>query len=279
VAEHFVVTPELVEQYSADGVVMLRNAVSPDWIEVLGRGMDRGLANPTARARTWNRDEQGGTTHYDGQAWLHIPEYKDFVLNGPLGAIAGEVMGCSRINFFFDTIFVRTTGVQFRTPFHQDEPYWSVEGFDCSSAWMPLNPVEKRSSLEFVKGSHRWNNTYEQVSFGAMVGDVRDEVNFGSEAEPFPDVEGDRNSFEILSWDMAPGDVALFNARMIHGGSGLLAPDRDLRVFNTQWLGDDARVCFRPEGMDPDHSEVMTAQGLSPGDRVGTDMYPLVWWR
>ena len=26
--------------------------------------------------------------------------------------------------------------------------------------------------------------------------------------------------------------------------------------------------------MDPDHSEVMTKQGLKPGDRPGTELYP-----
>ena len=73
---------------------------------------------------------------------------------------------------------------------------------------------------------------------------------------------------------MAPGDCVAFNGRIIHGGSGNLAPDRDLKVFNTQWLGDDVRVCFREEGMDPDHSAVMREQGLEHGDRIGTDLYP-----
>jgi ectoine hydroxylase-related dioxygenase (phytanoyl-CoA dioxygenase family) len=78
---------------------------------------------------------------------------------------------------------------------------------------------------------------------------------------------------------MEPGDVVVFNGRMVHGGSGNLAPDRDLKVFNTQWLGDDVRVVFRPEGMSPDHSAAMTAAGLSSGDRIGTDLYPQLWRR
>ncbi|MCP4794135.1 MAG: hypothetical protein GY882_12520, partial [Actinomycetia bacterium] len=80
-------------------------------------------------------------------------------------------------------------------------------------------------------------------------------------------------------WAMEPGDVVVFNARIVHGGSGNLAPDRELKVFNTQWLGDDVRVLFRPEGMDPDNSAVMTEVGLSSGDRIGTDLYPELWRR
>ena len=121
-----------------------------------------------------------------------------------------------------------------------------------------------------------------QTNFGALTGDERDQVVYDQvedNLEPFPDIEGNREQYEILSWDMEPGDVAIFNARMIHGGSGLLHPDRDLKVFNTQWLGDDVRVMFRPEGMDPDHSQVMTEHGLAPGDRVGGPLYPELWRR
>ena len=50
-------------------------------------------------------------------------------------------------------------------------------------------------------------------------------------------------------------------------------------MFNTQWLGDDVRVLFRPEGMGPDNTAVMTEVGLSSGDRIGTDLYPELWRR
>ncbi|MCH2412537.1 MAG: phytanoyl-CoA dioxygenase family protein, partial [Acidimicrobiales bacterium] len=126
----------------------------------------------------------------------------------------------------------------------------------------------------------RWPG-FRQIAGGSVNGDVRDQVGYdeGDDRAPFPDIEGDRAAYEILSWDMEPGDVVVFNGRMVHGGSGNLAPDRDLKVFNTQWLGDDVRVLFRPEGMSPDHSAAMTEVGLSSGDRIGTDLYPQLWRR
>ncbi|MEM7093020.1 MAG: phytanoyl-CoA dioxygenase family protein [Actinomycetota bacterium] len=274
----FVVEPADIKTYSTDGVVCLRQAISEEWIELLRRGLARNQDSPSPRGRLWNRSEDGQTTFYDSQSWQAIEEYRAFVEDSPMASIVGRVMGCSSINFFFDAIFTRTIGTQFRTPFHQDEPYWSVDGFDCSSAWMPLDPVEQRSALEFVRGSHRWPQRFEQENFGALTGDDRDQVAYdGVEVVPFPDVEGQREDFDIVSWEMEPGDIALFNARIIHGGSGLLAADRQLRVFNTQWLGDDVRVCFRPTGMDPDHREVMNEIGLTPGDRVDSDLYPRLW--
>ncbi|MEO0363259.1 MAG: phytanoyl-CoA dioxygenase family protein, partial [Pseudomonadota bacterium] len=235
------------------------------------------IADPSERSRIWDRDAEGRVCFYDSQVWRRVEAYRDFAMNSPCAEICGALMGARSVHFFFDAVFVRTPGAQFRTPFHQDEPYWSVEGHDTVSVWMPLVPVEKKSALEFVRGSHLWGKRYRQTNFGALTGDARDQVAFGEELEPFPDIEGDRDAYDILSWDMAPGDAVFFNARIIHGGSGNLAPDRELKVFNTQWLGDDVRITFRPEGMDPDHSEAMTAVGLKPGDRPGTDLYPEVW--
>ena len=48
---------------------------------------------------------------------------------------------------------------------------------------------------------------------------------------------------------------------------------------SSQGLGDDVRVLFRAEGMDLDNSAVMAEVGLSPGDRIDTDLYPQLWRR
>ena len=271
------ITDELIDEFHANGAVCVPNEISPDWIDQLRTGMAKNLDAPGPRARLWDRDAEGNTSRYDSQMWQNIPEYRRFITESPMAEIAGRILRSSTINFFFDAIFVRSPGNRFRTPFHQDEPYWSVTGYDTCSAWLPLVPVEKRSALEFVKGSHLWEGRLHQPNFGGLTGDDRDQVDYGTDSEPFPDIEGERHRYDILSWEMEPGDVAIFNARTIHGGSGNLAPDRDLQVFNTKWVGDDVRVIFRPEGMDPDHQETMTAVGLAPGDRLGTDLYPKVW--
>ena len=274
------VTDKDTEDFRRDGVVLLTGAFERKWIDLLRQGVQENIANPSERGRLWDRDEQGRTCFYDSQVWREISPYRNFVLESRCAEIAGRLMNCSRVNFFFDAVFVRSPGSQFRTPWHQDEPYWSVEGFDTCSIWMPLVPVEKKSALEFVRGSHRWPQEFRQTNFGALTGDERDQVVFeDAGAEPFPDIEHNRGDYDILSWAMEPGDCVAFNARIIHGGSGNLSTGRELKVFNTQWLGDDVRIKFRERGMDPDHSSVMTEFGLAPGDRPGTELYPQVWTR
>ena len=132
----------MIGKYSDDCVLLLKKCFHTEWIKKLKKGLKKNLMAPSQRARVWNRDIEGRTYLYDSQVWLKIHEYKDFVLNSPCGEIAGRLMGSSILTFFFDAIFVRTSGSHFRTPFHQDEPYWSVKGFDTCSVWMPLVKVE-----------------------------------------------------------------------------------------------------------------------------------------
>lgn len=272
------VTKADVDAFDRDGAVCLRGVIDETWITRLLEGVEHTLHHPSPRGRLWDRDDQGRESRYDSQVWRTRPEYGDFVLESPLAEIAGRLMKSQRVHFFFDAMFARAPGTQFRTPFHQDEPYWSVEGFQTCSSWTPLVPVAKESALELVRGSHRWNQKYRQTNFGTLTGDSRDDVEFDEDGTvPFPDIEAERDAYDIASWDMEPGDVVCFNGRTIHGGSGRLPAGRELKVFNTKWAGDDVRVKFRTTGMDPDHTEVMTKAGLVEGDPLGTDLYPQVW--
>lgn len=273
--DDYTLPEQAAQDFAEHGVALLRQAIAPRWVDKLRVGMEKHLANPTARQRVWARDERGPICIYDNQAWRQIAEYREFVEQSPIAEIAARTMGAERINFFYDAIFVRVRDAQFRTPFHQDEPYWSVRGFNTCSIWMPLVAVEKQSALELVRGSHRWQQNFHQKDFSELTQDERDRhAAADATRAAFPDIDGDRDRYDIVSWAMEPGDCVAFNARTIHGGSGRLARGRELKVFNTQWLGDDVRVCFRPEGMDPDHSQVMTEWGLKPGDRIGTELYP-----
>jgi ectoine hydroxylase-related dioxygenase (phytanoyl-CoA dioxygenase family) len=277
------ITSDEIETYHRDGVVLLPEMFDADWIELLQTGLIANCENPTDRSRVWNRDTEGRTMFWDSQAWQGIEQYRRFIFDSPAAQIAGKLMGSKHINFFFDAVFVRSAGSQFATPWHQDEPYWSVEGYDTCTIWMPLVPVKQENALAYVPGSHRQDSVFYQYNFGDLNPDGKtnvDQVDFSGVAEKeFPDIDADRENFGVVSWNMEPGDCVAFNSRIIHGGSGKLDEDRELRVFTSKWLGDDVRIKFRECGMDPDHSAIMTEYGLKPGDRPGTDLYPQIWSR
>jgi ectoine hydroxylase-related dioxygenase (phytanoyl-CoA dioxygenase family) len=220
---------------------------------------------------------------WDSMAWQGVAEYQRFVFESPAAEIAGRLLRSRQVHFYFDAVFVRSPGSQFETPWHQDEPYWSVEGHDTCTVWMPLVPVEAKNALAFVPGSHKAGVVLDQPDFGTLNPDDKADVDrsdFSAIAEAdIPDIDADREAHGVVSWDMKPGDCVVFNSRILHGGSGLLDPDTELRVFTSKWLGDDVRIAFRDEGMDPDFSEIMIEHGLAHGDPPGTDLLPLLWSR
>lgn len=275
------ITPSEITTYHQDGVVLLPSMFDDEWIRLLQDGLSANCENPSNRSRVWDRDTAGRTMFYDSQAWQGINEYRQFIFDSPAAHIAAQLMGSAAINFYFDAVFVRSPGSQFATPWHQDEPYWSVEGYDTCTLWMPLVPVKRENALAYVPGSHRLDSIFNQFNFGNLNPDGRsgiDQVDFSTVAQAtFPDISANPQAFGVVSWDMQPGDCVVFNSRIMHGGSGKLDEDQELRVFTTKWLGDDVRIKFRECGMDPDHSAVMIEQGLKPGDRPGTDLYPKVW--
>ncbi len=270
-----------IEQFRRNGVVKLSGVFDPVWIDLLTKGLDRHLKAPTERARIWDRDDHDRTMFWDSMAWHNVVEYQQFVFESPAAELAGRLLGSSAINFFFDAVFIRSAGSQFETPWHQDEPYWSVRGHDTCTVWMPLVPVAAENALAFVPGSHLSNKVFDQYDFGSLNPDDKTDVDrsdFSAIAEAdVPDISADPERFGVVSWDMEPGDCVVFNSRILHGGSGKLPPERGLKVFTSKWLGDDVDIKFRDEGMDPDFSQIMANHGLASGDRPGTDLLPRVW--
>ena len=272
------ITTEEVDTYHRDGVLLLKGMFDKKWIELLNKGLDANCKSPTERSRIWNKDALGHTMFYDTLAWREIEEYKKFIFNSPAAKICGQLMNSKTVNFFFDAIFVRSPGTKFESPWHQDEPYWSIEGYDACTLWMPLVPVEQKNCLSFVPGSHLFKSIFNQKNFGELTGHPKDQVDFSKVAnQEFPDINANPERFGVVSWEMQLGDCIAFNGRTMHGGSGKLDSDRNLRIFTTKWLGDDARIKFRNYGMDPDFSSLMIEKGLKSGDRPDTDLYPQIW--
>ena len=189
------ITDDEVATYHSDGVVLLRSMFDQEWIDVLNEGLDVQMAAPTERARVWDRDAQGRTMFWDSQAWLGVEHYQRFVFDSPAAEIVGRIMGASEVNFFFDAVFVRSPGSKFSTPWHQDEPYWSIDGYDSCTIWMPLVPVAERSALAFVPGSHVGTPIWKHDNFGNLNPDDHDhvdQVDFSSMSQhEVPDIDED----------------------------------------------------------------------------------------
>ncbi|MGB2304588.1 MAG: phytanoyl-CoA dioxygenase, partial [Candidatus Puniceispirillales bacterium] len=75
---------QVIADFRSDGAVKLEG-VFTDWVEHLRQGVERNMANPSWRERTYQPDDGSAPFFQDYCVWSQVPEYKDFVLESPLG--------------------------------------------------------------------------------------------------------------------------------------------------------------------------------------------------
>ena len=93
----------------------------------------------------------------------------------------------------------------------------------------------------------------------------------GGGFETMPDIEAKRDDYEILSWDLEPGDAIVFHYLTVHGAPGNPGAGRR-RAFSSRWLGDDARFAERPGTTSPPFPGI----GQADGERLREDWFPTV---
>lgn len=255
-------TGDEIASFERDGVICCRAVIPEVWLGRVGAAIERNLAAPSALSDFISLPERG--YHNDIFMWLVDDDYRAFVLESPAAALARQVLGSSGVTFFYDQLFVKEQGADVPTPWHHDLTFWPVVGDDVCSIWMPLDPVGRESSgLEYVRGSHRWPNRYQAIT------PDHNEFMVDPDLEEPPDVDGDRAAYDLVSWEMEPGDALIFHPLVVHGSSGNGHGRHRRRALATRWFGDDVRYDPRPATMPlpPDH-------GLAPGDKFGGPMFP-----
>lgn len=258
-----------VEAFQRDGAVCLRGIFTA-WISSLERGVEANMAAPGDYGAENTKPDEPGRFFDDYCNWRRIPEFERFVLESDAARIAAEVMGSRTAQFFHEHVLVKEPGTEKRTPWHQDIPYYCVEGHQTVSFWMPLDPVPRETSLQIIKGSHHWDKMVRPVKWLSDADFYDDEDAFMD----LPDIDAEPDRHEIVSWALAPGDAVLFSFRAVHGAAGNPTGARR-RAFSHRWLGDDARFAERRGRTSPPFPGI----GQRAGERLREDWFPVLWPR
>ena len=270
---HGAVTDGDRETYQREGIVLVKNAFEPRWIDQLLKGFERirtmsddeicelpaeflerdpALKREIAAIKSSSLDERrqyteqsAGFIRYKYMYWW-VPEFRDFIHQSPAAAIVADVIGSKTLRYFVDAIFMKKAGCDTKTYWHADQPAWPVSGEQVPTMWMPLLPVDaKLSSLEYIAGSHRnlqqpapWPNTYNAK-----------QTTRPDNRASFFDWETRRDDPEVTftAYDMEPGDVVILHPAIQHGGGPNLHPTQPRIAYSTRWFGDDVRWDPKPE--------------------------------
>ena len=231
----------VVDAFQKDGCAVLRGFFTP-WLEDLREGVEENIANPSFRERTYHPEDGTAAFFQDFCNWDRIAGYRALVRGSPMSRIAARLMGSNTARIFHDHVLVKEPGNSIATPWHQDQPYYLVEGEQTVSFWVPLDPVPRDRTIEFAAGSHRRGKIYRAERFdGSNLYD-------GDTSERVPDIEGSKQGRDIRGWAVEPGDAVAFSFRCLHGAPANRSDTRR-RVISVRWVGDDARFKIRPNRM------------------------------
>jgi ectoine hydroxylase-related dioxygenase (phytanoyl-CoA dioxygenase family) len=264
------VTASEIEAFDRDGAVLLKGILAAEWVDRARSGLDAAIATPDVLS------ENLGTLRVDQFPAARSPDLRSIIEESPVA----EIVGCaiaSPVRFYMDQLFYKPKGLVPATPWHQDTCYYNITGHDLVRAWVSPDPVPRDLSLEVVRGSHHWNATYSPLAGRDPESSARaramlekaqsDRPMLGADSyenwtywsgikdkslPPVPDIEGHRDSFDILGWDYEPGDVLLFHGNILHSALGDVVSENPRRAHASLWAGQDVRYLHRLGQVIPD---------------------------
>ncbi len=263
---HPLITQADVDAFQRDGVVLVRNLFA-DCVDTIRAGIEKNMGDPGPYAAENLKEGEGGRFFDDYCNWTRIPEFATAVHKSPAGEVAADLMGSRRVQMFHDHILVKEPGTSKPTPWHQDAPYYFVEGRQTVSFWSPMDPV-RDASLRCVAGSHNWEKPVLPTKWLSEEDFFPDEGLYM--AVPDPDAEG----MTIREWAMEPGDAVAFSFGTLHGARGNKTGQRR-RAFSLRLVGDDARYVERPGPTSPP----FPGHGMAEGQALREDWFPVIFER
>lgn len=300
------ITEDEIDAFWRDGVVCLRGVIDPEWLESLSEPIDRLLGSGQAldlfeAVRSARRergitegsvDEESADDGFlqdlmpggasDEARFGHVLDSSRadealgrFALESMLPEVAGRVLRAAHVYYYNDQLLVKEPGTPTRTAFHIDEPYFNVTGDQIGTCWVPLDVVTRDSgAMGYVRGSHLWEGEFLPNNF--LTGAMHESAQ-GVDAGERRLLEIDRHpdDYDIVYYEVEPGDVTIHHCRTAHGSGGNTTRDRRRRALAIRYCGDDARYLHKPTAPS-DTSEGVLVDGQSLGE---ASFFPQCWTR
>ena len=96
----------------------------------------------------------------------------------------------------------------------------------------------------------------------------------GDNMVAIPDIDSEREQYDIKSWQLEPGDCIAFHFLTVHGAPENLSSHRR-RAFSARLLGDDATYVVRGGEMSPPFPGL--EKRLKPGMPMDTEEFPVIY--
>jgi ectoine hydroxylase-related dioxygenase (phytanoyl-CoA dioxygenase family) len=259
---------EAVAAFARDGVVCVRQVLSAREVTAAAAAIDAVLARPGPLAQVASGADDPGAFTEDFCRWREIGQIERLARQSRVPAVAAALLATGQLRFYHDHVLVKEAGTTQRTPWHQDQPYYNVDGHGVS-AWIATDPVPEGGSLELVAGTHRGPWLMPRTFLTRQARWFPE----GSLAE-LPDIDAAPGAFDIRRFALEPGDAIFFDFLTVHGAPGFPYRSRR-RVLSLRYLAADARHAPRPWRTSPPFDGL--AAELPAGAAMDHPLFPVVW--
>ena len=277
-----VIPQDKIEDFKRDGVVLLKDAFSTEWLDTLRANIDESRSRPSPHLVRHTKDPDAPGYYEDFWSWSMFDGFEDFVRNSPCSNYAAQLLGAEEsINLVMDNWFMREAGSKSRPPFHQDLSYFDFTG-NMAVLWLPLEPVTKENGISFVKGSHLWDKLFMRVRFGdghnadGQQGDGDVTVVNGESYHLPPDINANPDAFDLATFEMDLGDAIYFDMRTLHGGLSDVIPTQTVRRYTLRMTKEGGMIKYRGDWAKGER-EMFEAAGYKEGDSLTGDFFPQLW--
>ncbi len=296
------VTEEEVATYEREGVVRLQRILAPELIEQLGHGIDEALYGQweAEGIQTYNASQTADELKAAGVAVLADEradaiasegrgrfvsmigantindDIRELAIYSPLPYIAARLFRAKKVNFYDDQTLMKEPSTKEYTAFHTDEPYYHLSGDQVCGMWVSPDMVtEDSGAMRYVRGSHRWGTFFKanvfvgQTSIGELLPGAEDE----EDQVQLPDIEGNPDAYDIVTYASTPGDVIVHHSNLIHGSGPNYRSDLTRRAVSFRYAGDDVRYRFHRSAPPQPHHKY----DLKDGDMIDSEQFPVVY--
>lgn len=238
------ISAETIKAFRSDGVAPLRSVADKSELARLAAAIEHDMQHPGPFFHGYETGD-GGLFHGNLRLWEHDPAFQEFCFASSLPCIAQQCFDSAKVNLLYDQLFVKESGTNNTTRWHNDQPYWPIRGWQVLSVWVALDRTTLQTgALEFIRGSHLWDRWFQPEPFGETGAHGEYETN--PDYEPVPDIDANRGNYDIVSWDLEPGDAFLFHGLTVHGSPGNTSATATRRGYTVRFTGDDVVYDVRP---------------------------------
>lgn len=221
--------------FAKDGVTMIRNALDEREMAMLEAAWEEHFAESKDIAERMYGDNKDEIYFLTDNTIDSSNRYQLLMRDTRIADVARALFGGHDTYYFLEQMWKKEGGAR-RTAWHQDTSYLPFTGPGLLIFWIPLDNLNAKNVLEVVRGSHAstlYNATlYDPTDVTAPLYDERD-------LPRLPNIEAERDRWDIFSAPMSRGDILAFHPGCLHGGAPT-QPGQLRRSYTFRFFSDEA---------------------------------------